>query len=124
MKQAQAAGKAEAMTITNPLGGLRSRSGEHVPGPLLVLTGAVAAVLAASAIWGRDLSPPTLVPAVSLLFFVLAAAVALIAWRRPLPSRRFSYWDVAGVLTFIGICMGATVEPGQMVELVAGTRSP
>jgi hypothetical protein len=45
-------------------------------------------------------------------------------WRRPLPSRRFSYWDVAGALTFIGICMGATVEPGQMVELVAGTRSP
>ena len=40
------------MTITNPLGGLRSRSGEHIPGPLLVLTGALAAVVAASALWG------------------------------------------------------------------------
>ena len=112
------------MTITNPLGGLRSRSGEHVPGPLLVLTGAVAAVVAASALWGHDMPPNALAPAVSILFFVLAAAVALVAWRRPLPSPRFSYWDVAGALTFIGICMGATVEPGQMVELVAGTRNP
>ena len=113
-----------AMTITNPLGGLRSRSSEHIPGPLLVLTGSVAAVVAASAVWGRDMPPNALVPAVSLLFFVLAVTVALIAWQRPLPRRRFSYWDVAGVLTFIGICMGATVEPDHMVGLVAGTSSP
>jgi hypothetical protein len=112
------------MTITNPLGGLRSRPSEPIPGPLLVLTGAVAAVLAASALWGHDMPPSALVPAVSVVFFVLAAAVALVAWQRPLPRRRFSYWDVAGVLTFIGICMGATVEPDQMVELVAGARSP
>lgn len=112
------------MTITNPLGGLRSQSSEHIPGPLLVLTGAVAAVVAVSAFWGPDIPPNARVPAVSILLLVLAAAVALVAWQRPLPSGRFSYWDAAGVLTFIGICMGATVEPEQMAGLVAGTSSP
>ena len=50
--------------------------------------------------------PNALAPAVSILLFVFAAAVALIAWLRPMPSRHFSYWDVAGALTFIGICVG------------------
>ena len=34
---------------------------------------------------------------------------------------RLSYWDVAGVLIFIGICVAAAIEPEQMVRLVAGT---
>ena len=59
------------------------------------------------------------------LFFIMAAAVALIAWQRPCRRRHFSYWDAAGILTVIGIGMAAAVEPEQMVRLVAGTdRSP
>ena len=60
-------------------------------------------------------------PTVSTLLFVLAAAVALIAWRRPTRGPRLSYWDVAGVLIFIGICVAAAIEPDQMVRLVAVT---
>jgi hypothetical protein len=110
------------MSITNPLGRARFRDSERSSGPLVVLTGTVAVV--AAALWGQHAPPEALVPAASLLLFVLAAVVALVAWWRPLPLRRFSYWDAAGILTFIGICMGAAVEPDQMVGLVAGTRSP
>ena len=112
------------MTVINPLERLHSHAEAQVAGPLLVLTGAIAAAVVAAAVYGQTLTPDALVPVTSLMFFVLAAATALVAWRRPQPKHRFSYWDVAGVLTFIGICMGATVEPDQMVGLVAGTRSP
>jgi hypothetical protein len=71
------------------------------------------------------LSDDALLPGLSFGFFILAAAVALIAWQRPLPARQFSYWDAAGVLTAIGIVITAAVEPEQMVRLVAGAdRTP
>ena len=70
---------------------------------------------------GQSMSKDHVLPTVSTLLFVLAAAVALIAWRRPTREPRLSYLDVAGVLTFIGICVAAAIEPDQMVRLVAGT---
>jgi drug/metabolite transporter (DMT)-like permease len=112
------------MTIISPPGRLHSHTEGHVPGPLLALTGAIAAVVVVAAMYGQALTPDALVPVTSMTFFVLAAAIALVAWRRPQPKRQFSYWDAAGILTFIGIAMGATVEPDQMVGLVAGTARP
>jgi hypothetical protein len=113
------------MTITNPLGRMRTRSSEPAVGPQLVLTGALAAVLAVGAVFRHTMSDDALLPGLSFAFFILAAAVAMIAWQRPLPARQFSYRDAAGVLTVIGIVIAAAVEPEQMVRLVAGTsRSP
>jgi len=113
------------MTITNPLGTVRTQSTQPAIGPQLVLTGALAAVLTVAAVFRHTMSDDALLPAVSMLFLILAAAAALIAWQRPLPPRQFSYWDTAGVLTLIGIGIAAAVEPEQMVRLVAGTdRSP
>jgi len=113
------------MTITNPLGRMRTRSSEPAVGPQLVLTGALAAVLAAGAVFRHTMSDDALLPGLSFAFLIIAAAVAMIAWQRPLPDRQFSYWDAAGVLTVIGIVIAAAVEPEQMVRLVAGTgRSP
>ena len=109
------------MTITNPLARVRARSTEPAIGPQLVLTGALAAVAIVAAVSGHAIPDDALAPGISVVFLVLAALVALIAWQRPLPPRQFSYWDAAGVLTFIGICVAATVEPEQMVRLVAGT---
>jgi hypothetical protein len=112
------------MTITNPLR-VRARSGEPVLGPQLVLICALAAILTVGAAFHQTMSGDALLPGLSTLFFIMAAAVALIAWQRPMPARHFSYWDAAGVLTVIGIGMAAAVEPEQMVRLVAGTdRSP
>ena len=113
------------MTITNPLGEMRTRSSEPAIGPQLVLTGALAAVLAVGATFRHTMSDDAVLPAFSFAFFILSAAVALIAWQRPLPPRQFSYWDAAGILTVIGIVIAAAVEPEQMVRLVAGAgRTP
>ena len=68
----------------------------------------------------QSLSKDHVLPTVSTVLFVLAAAVALTAWRRPTRDPRLSYWDVAGILTFTGICVAAAIEPDQMVRLVAG----
>jgi hypothetical protein len=89
-----------------------------------VLVGALAAVLTVTAVFRDSISNDALLPGLSTLFLLLAAAVALIAWRRPSPPRRFSYWDAAGVLTFIGICVAALIEPQQMPGLVAGADRP
>ena len=65
--------------------------------------------------------------AIATLLFLMASAAALVAWvsgRSPRGSG-LTYWDVAGVLTFIGICVASTVEPNEMVALIeAADRRP
>ena len=112
------------MTITNPIGNLRTAADRPATGPVLALTGALAATLAAAAMLQPSIAREALVPAAATLLFMSAAAIALIAALRPVSPRRFNYWDAAGVLTFIGICAAATVEPEQMVQLVAGAERP
>jgi hypothetical protein len=112
------------MTITNPLGRVR-RSSEPAVGPQLALLGSLAAVLTVGAVFHQTMSSDALIPGLSSLLFILAAAAALFAWQHPIPAQHFSYWDTAGLLTLIGIGMAAAVEPEQMVRLVAGTdRNP
>jgi CHASE2 domain-containing sensor protein len=112
------------VTIANPIGNLRTPAARPTPGPGVALTGGLAATVIAAAMLQPSLAPEALVPAAATLLFVSAAAVALIAWLRPASHRHFTYWDAAGVLTFIGICAAATVEPEQMVQLVAGAERP
>jgi hypothetical protein len=90
-------------------------------GPHIVFVGALAAAVATAAVLTQSLTEDHVLPTVSTLLFVLAAVVALIAWQRPTRGPRLSYWDVAGVLTLIGICVAAAIEPDQMVRLVAST---
>ena len=65
--------------------------------------------------------------AIAMLLFLMASAAALVAWvngRSPRASG-LTYWDVAGALTFIGICVASTVEPNEMVALIeAADRRP
>jgi len=112
------------MTITNPIGNLRISADGPATGPALALTGALAATVAAAAMLQPQIAREALAPAIVTLLFVSAAVIALIAWLRPASPRRFNYWDAAGVLTFAGICAAATVEPEQMVQLVAGADRP
>jgi len=111
------------MTITNPIGTTRT-STRPTTGPVITLTGALAGTLAVAAMLQPQVAREALVPMAASLIFLLAAATALIAWLRPMSRRQFTYWDAAGVLTFIGICVSASVEPEQMVQLVAGADSP
>ncbi len=111
------------MTVTNPVGRTRARSTEPSIGPQLLLTGALAAVLTVAAVFRHTMSNDVLLPGVSVSLFLLAAAVAAIAWKRPAPDRNFSYLDAAGVLTFIGICVAALIEPEQMVRAMTGGQT-
>ena len=62
-----------------------------------------------------------LLPSVCLSFFVPGrGCLRMSRGRAPRRTANFSYWDAAGVLTFIGIVIAAEVEPEQMVRLVAG----
>jgi hypothetical protein len=85
-----------------------------------------AAAVAGFALWIASralLSPDAVVPVVATVFLALAAVVGVIAWRRGrMNPDNVTYTDVAGALTLIGVCAAATIDPEQMVRLVAGGR--
>ena len=56
------------------------------------------------------------------LLFLATALVALLAWRRPASQSPHyaSYWDAAGAILFIGICMAALIQPDQIAALLDG----
>lgn len=112
------------MTITNPIATIRTPTARPTTGPVIALTGALAGTLAVAAVLQPQVAREALVPLAATLIFLFATVVAGLAWLRPMSRRQFTYWDAAGVLTFIGICVSATVEPEQMVQLVAGAESP
>jgi hypothetical protein len=100
--------------------GNRSDGIQHRPAAELVFAGAVAAGFAVWVVSKATLSPDLVMPLVATAFFVLAATVALLAWRhRGMDPHRVTYRDVAGALTLIGVFAAAAIEPQQMVRLFA-----
>lgn len=100
------------------------RSGPAVYGPPATFAATVLMAFTALVIATMTLPKDAVWPAISTLFFVFAALVALVAWRLGRPSEQgtVSYWDVAGALTLFGICAGAMIDPDQMVRLVEGAQ--
>ena len=93
-------------------------------GPLIDPQRAFAAALLAGLVFwiGLFVLVPAdlMMPAVTTLLLVLAAGFAVIAWRqRSEDPAHVTYTDVAGALTLIGLCAGATIDPDQMVRIVA-----
>src|SRR5436190_160487 len=73
-----AAGQAErttSMTIPNPIGNVRTAAARPASGPILVLTGALAATLAAAAVLQPSIAREALVPVAATLLLAFAAAV-------------------------------------------------
>lgn len=69
------------------------------------------------------LSLDALAPAVATLLFAVAAAAAGIAMLSRQDLRHLWY-DVAGLLTFIGVAITLLIEPDQMVRLVSFSEQP
>ena len=95
-------------------------------GPHFAFIGAVILAFGALAVSLRTLPQDFVTPAVVVLLFGLAAIVTVIARtsRRRVAATHLSYWDVAGALILIGICLSALVEPEQMLRLVEADNRP
>lgn len=97
--------RAEAAEIRDSSGRLR----------VLFVLGALPAALAAVI-----LPKAIALPAASLLSLVLAALVAIYAYRTGVPyrARGLTFWDLAGMLAFIGFGAGALTDPFASLQLL------
>jgi hypothetical protein len=104
----------------------RRRQGRRsdVVGPNLTAGFAGLLLLAAFVAAAGSLPRPLIVPTLSVTALGIAAAVAFIAWRRPMQrdAKYVTYWDVVGALTFLGMCAAALSEPDQLVPLLESAR--
>ena len=89
-------------------------------GPHMALQVSLLAALTAAVLLPGVLSPGAVLPAITLGLFLLAGLVAGLAWLRG-GGRPYglTYWDASGLLTVVGICVAAAVEPEQLVRLFA-----
>jgi hypothetical protein len=121
------------MAITHPAKNFARRSSPWMLGPQVTFAVVLLIAFAVLEVSTTMLPSDFVVPLTSTLLFVLAGLVALVAWSRGRPSEQapgndqatlqVTYWDVAGALTFIGICAASLIDPDQMVRLMEGTQS-
>ena len=116
------------MAITHPAKRYTRRRGPRALGPPIIFAAAALSAFSALAWLATALPRDFVLPLTSTLLFVLAGAVGLFAWSRGRLSEQHrtapqvTYWDVAGALTFVGICAAALVDPDQMLRLVEGVN--
>ena len=107
------------MRTIRPLYGQRSKPAGI--GPWLAFATAIFGGLAAWTVLSMTVTAGLVVPMVATMSFLFAAALAVVAWSRGSENPAgVTYADVAGAITLIGLCIAATIEPGQMVRIVAG----
>ncbi len=90
--------------------GSRHRAKELFAG---ILLGALIATLGMSYVVPGD----ALTPAIATLLFTLGAATAGVALLCRRNRARAMWFDIAGVLTFVGVAVSILIEPDQMVRL-------
>jgi hypothetical protein len=106
------------MRTIRPLYGQRSKPVGI--GPRLTFAAAIFGGLAAWAGLSMTLTAGLVVPMIATLSFLFAAALAVVGWSRGGENPAcVTYADVAGAITLIGLCIAATIEPEQMVRIVA-----
>jgi O-antigen/teichoic acid export membrane protein len=100
----------------------RSHIAHEQPAPAGRATQLVAAVmlvaLTVALVLRATLAPEMLAPAVATSMFGIAAATAGIAMMCRQQRYRHTWYDIAGMLTFIGIAITLLIEPDQIVRLV------
>jgi hypothetical protein len=65
-----------------------------------------------------------LTPAIATLLFTLGAATAGLALLCRRNQARTIWFDIAGVLTFVGVAVSILIEPDQMVRLFMLSDQP
>jgi len=89
-------------------------------GPQLAFAAATFAGFAAWLGLVASVPPGLVMPVIATLFLMFAAGFAVVAWRnRADDPERVTYADVAGALTLIGLFATSTIDPDQLVRIVA-----
>jgi len=103
---------------------ISQRVSQDAVGPEIALAGAGLIAIAAFKMLQPMLPAAATLPLIVTIFFVMAATAAFWAWRRGTPARtrQLNYWDVSGLLTFVGICLAAVIEPEALAQLIAIDR--
>jgi hypothetical protein len=100
--------------------GLNAAGRFLLSGPHLALQASLLTALAAAVLLPGVLSPDAVLPAITTALFLMAGLVAGLAWLRGGGRPHgLTYWDASGLLTVVGICIAAAVEPEQLVRLFA-----
>jgi hypothetical protein len=73
---------------------------------------------------GTVLPTDALAPAVATLLFTLGAAAAGFALLCRRDQTRMICFDIAGVLTYVGVAVSILIEPDQMVRLFILSEQP
>jgi len=85
-----------------------------------ILLGALIATLGMSYVLPRD----ALTSAIATLLFTLGAATAGVALLCRRKGARAMWFDIAGILTFVGVAVSILIEPDQMVRLFMLSDQP
>jgi uncharacterized membrane protein HdeD (DUF308 family) len=85
-----------------------------------ILLGVLIAALGIRSVLPTD----ALVPAVVTLLFALGAATAGFALLCRRNQARTMWFDIAGILTFVGVAVSILIEPDQMVRLLMLSDQP
>lgn len=109
------------LAIGTPARELSRPVGREAVGPEIALAAAGLVAIAGFKLVQPMLPEAAVLPLVVTAFFVMAAAAAVWAGRSGGLSRirQLDYWDVSGLLTFIGICLATVIEPEGLTQLVA-----
>jgi hypothetical protein len=93
-------------------------------GPQVMLAALTVVGAAAAGLSAWMLPVALVLPILSILVIAAAGLTALIAWMRPQrrSSDRITYWDIAGALTFIGLCAALLSDPEQALPLFEARR--
>jgi hypothetical protein len=92
----------------------RNQRNQPIPaeGPLRLMAGTTILTSAALFFLTPQLPSPLVLPLLSTVMLLGAAAVSLVAWRSPhIRSAAPSYWDVSGALVFAGIGAALLSDP-------------
>jgi uncharacterized membrane protein YfcA len=106
------------MPVTDPMHGEAAATGSAAGSNLaLIGSGAVLTATLLVSVW--TLPVQLVLPAVCIAALAAACVVGLVAWRSRAANRRHpTYWDIAGALTFVGMCAAVLSEPDQVLPLL------
>jgi hypothetical protein len=105
------------MPVTDPI-----RRESATSGPIVGISLATGLLIAALSLSAWTLPPVFTLPIVCLAALVTAAAAAAFAWKSRVGDQAHpTYWDIAGALTFVGMCAAMLSESDQLWALLEAT---